>query len=51
MLRVMMTKRRSCRRDPVPVWSAHAAGNPNEGDRTPNTPMQPTASRARSFGF
>ena len=51
LLSVMVTERPSCRRDSVQVWSAHATRNPKESDRTPNTPLQPTASRARSCLF
>jgi len=38
-------------RDPFLVWSAHAGGERGKATGTPNTPMQPTASRARSEGF
>jgi hypothetical protein len=32
-MRVLLTERRSCRRGSMQVWSAHAAGNPNDRDR------------------
>src|SRR5947207_912773 len=51
VLGVMLTERPLCGCGTILVWSAHAPRKPNELDRTPNTPMQPTAARARSWLF
>jgi len=40
-----------CRCGSVRVWSMDAGGNPSDLTGAPNTSFQPTASRARSFGF
>ena len=38
-------------RESVQVWSAHAGGTRTTATGAPNKPLQPTASRARSFVF
>ncbi len=51
VLRMVHIEARRAERDPVPVWSAHAVGTRTTEAGAPNTPLQPTASRARSFVF
>jgi hypothetical protein len=51
VLSVIPTERPSCRCGSMPVWSAHAGGTRTWQTGAPNTPLQPTASRARSCLF
>ena len=48
---VVLCKARCAGRDPFLVWSAHAGGKRAMATGMPNTPMQPTAARARSLAF
>jgi len=52
VLRVVPTARPSCRRSPVPVWTAHAGGNPNVSDRSAeHAHAVDAAARPRDRGF
>jgi hypothetical protein len=51
VLGVVLFNARYAGRDPKLVWSAHADGERAMATGTPNTPMQPTASRTRSLVF
>jgi hypothetical protein len=51
VLSVIPTERPLCWRGSVLVWYAHAGSSRASLASAPNPPLQPTASRTRSFAF